>query len=78
MFLKADYDMDGITDYLIVLSPAGEAHCQVMSGGYPRYWNPGIYVMGHRDSVCCSPVFYNGKRDRHHGNTPSIGFTRCI
>lgn len=50
------------TDYLIVLSPAGEAHCPGDVRRYPVFTGILEYMLWGRDSVCCSPVFLQRKK----------------
>ena len=70
--------MDGILIISLFYLLREKRIVQVMSGGILSLlesWNI-CYGAGILSAV---PLyFYNGKRDRLHGNTPSIGFTRCI
>lgn len=50
------------TDYLIVLSTAGEAHCPGDVRRYPVFTGILEYMLWGRDSVCCFPVFLQRKK----------------
>ena len=62
VFLKADYDMDGILIISLFYLLREKRIVQVMSGGILSLLESWEYVLWGRDSVCCSPVFLQWKK----------------